>query len=84
MAAALARDRAMISDRVAVGLLGDLAIVAARIAGYEVMLGTEAVAAAKGRIGTLRATLEPLASGAASREIRARARDASAALAELG
>ena len=57
----------MVSATVANGIMGRLAIVAARVDGYAAALGEESVAAVKQQIAALRLTLEPLADDAALR-----------------
>lgn len=57
----VARERAVISPTVAARLLTDLAKVAGRVGGYEVLLGEEHTKAAKGQIAVLKTKIEPLA-----------------------
>jgi hypothetical protein len=63
----LAERRAQISATVASRILRDLGKVAARVAGYETLLGAESVASVKTLITTLRATLEPLSDDTSAR-----------------
>lgn len=55
-----AYNRATIGALTAARMLRDLGSVAARVAGYDAVLGERSVAAVKVQIATLRATLEPL------------------------
>lgn len=57
--ACLAAERANVSPVVAARLLADLAKVAARVGGYEIVLGTDATAGPKNSIATLREALLP-------------------------
>ena len=55
-----AYNRATIGALTAARMLRDLGSVAARVAGYDAVLGERSVVSVKAQIATLRATLEPL------------------------
>lgn len=63
----LAERRATVSNTVAARLLRDLGKVAARVAGYETVLGSDTVTNAKALIADLRRTLEPLTDDTSAR-----------------
>ncbi len=65
--AELAYKRADVSSTVASGLLKTLASVAAYVAGYETVLGSESVSGVKASIETLRSKLDRLADDASLR-----------------
>lgn len=63
----LAERRGTVSSVVAARLLRELGDVAARVGGYEAMLGADAVASVKNLIAVLRRTLEPLTDDTSAR-----------------
>jgi hypothetical protein len=65
--AELAESRATVSSVVAARILRELGTVAARVQGYETVLGADSVANAKAMIADLRRTLEPLTDDTSAR-----------------